>query len=513
MQLPGARLRTRVIVISATLVVAAVIGLGMSRQQAMLRERNSDLIDPGGCTTAVIAGSATASGRPLLWKNRDRSIEDQEIVYFNDGPLDYITITNAGDSTQAWGGVNRAGFAIEDANNWNTPDTIAGDDDDGWIIKLALQTCRVVAEFQTILDSANVGGYTAPAIYGVIDTAGGAAMFETYTHSYIRYDAADSPTGVLVRSNWSYAGSTQGRIGVYRHDRAKALIEAAAAADTLDVEFMAAGVMRDLRTTSSFNPYPLPYEGQQGGLPVGWISTSGAICRRISVSALVIEGVLPDEDPLLTTMWAFPMAVQYGVMIPFWLAPHSTPSFVNGPVTAPLSDAGLRLRTFAQHFDGWQDTLDTYILNDGRGGGIHLTTFPLESYVFEQTLPLLNQWRAANAPDSAAMIALSTQLCDTVYERLAAWPQPGETMLAPGPVQQLTVSNRVDNGLRLRWLPPDTNVAGLPTVPATYAIFSATELLADPDLWTFLDRVTATEFVIAAGATDLRRFYFVRAEL
>ena len=64
------------------------------------------LADEGECTTAVIAGFATANGRPLLWKNRDVSQPNQEIVYFNDGLYSYVTIANARDSSQAWGGVN-----------------------------------------------------------------------------------------------------------------------------------------------------------------------------------------------------------------------------------------------------------------------------------------------------------------------------------------------------------------------------------------------------------------------
>lgn len=174
--------------------------------------------DWGGCTTAVISESATASGRPLLWKNRDVLQPHQEIVYFNDGQFDYITIANASDSTQAWGGVNSAGFAIEDANNRNTSDTVQGPDDDGRICKLALQTCQTVDDFQAILDSTSVVGHTRPAIFGVIDAEGGAAMFETFPYSYVRYDAddpEDAPDGVLVRSNYSYAGDSTGWHGAY----------------------------------------------------------------------------------------------------------------------------------------------------------------------------------------------------------------------------------------------------------------------------------------------------------
>ena len=179
--------------------------------------------DRGECTTAVIRGSATANGRPLLWKNRDVSYPDQEIIHFRASPYSFVSIITAGDTTQAWGGVNETGFAVEDATNLNTSDQVAGPDDDGIIIKLALTRCRTVADFQAILDSTQVPGHTQPAIFGVIDAQGDAAIFETFAHSYVRYNASDSaaaPLGVLVRSNFSYAGSATGRVGVYRHDRA-----------------------------------------------------------------------------------------------------------------------------------------------------------------------------------------------------------------------------------------------------------------------------------------------------
>ncbi|MBU1983084.1 hypothetical protein KJ815_01615, partial [bacterium] len=115
-------------------VIAILAGALFIRSDFVAPE---DASIPGGeCTTAVIAGFATANGRPLLWKNRDVSQPHQEIVYFDDGIYPYVTIANAGDSTQAWGGVNSTGFAVEDANNWNTPDTVAGPEDDGTIIKL-----------------------------------------------------------------------------------------------------------------------------------------------------------------------------------------------------------------------------------------------------------------------------------------------------------------------------------------------------------------------------------------
>lgn len=466
-------------------------------------------IPEGECTTAVIAGWATASGRPLLWKNRDVSFPNQEIVYFEDGLYPYVTITTAGDSTQAWGGVNAAGFAIEDANNWNTPDTVQGAEDDGTIIKLALRTCATVEQFQSILDSTQVGGHTVPAIFGVIDAAGGAAMFETFAHSYIRYDANDpddAPLGILVRSNFSYAGSAGGRIGVYRHNRAKELIEAAARSSLLTAKYICRTVARDLRISDDFDPYPLPFEGQQGNLPRGWINTYGATCRRLSVSACVIEGVTPGENPLLATMWAFPMAVQYGVALPFWVAGGETPPEVNGDSTAPLCDIGLRIKAIAQHYDGFRDTLDTYILNNGVGGGIHATTFPLEDTIFARAEARLALWRDTTQFSRWDMAHLTAELARMAYDSLVNWPGPGDLIAPPRAPRDLTARFTTSGDVRLRWSAVTEDTLGAEITPTGYTIWRAMDADGSFDSVGF---TAETEFVMPCEAE--RGFFRVRA--
>jgi hypothetical protein len=341
-------------------------------------------------------------------------------------------------------------------------------------MKLALSRCRTVADFQAILDSTQVPGHTCPANFGVIDSAGGAAIFETFAHSYIRYNASDSvaaPLGALVRSNFSYAGSATGRVGVYRHDRAKLLIENAVQGDTLTAKYLCRTVARDLRTTNSFDPYPLPYEGQQGGLPRGWISTSGAICRRLSVSGLVVEGVLPGESAQLSTLWTFPMAVQYGVAVPFWEISGITPPEVNGDSIAPLCSEGLRIKTMAQHFAGFRDTVDTYILVDGHGGGVHLTTFPLEDQIFEIADSAIADWRLLERPDSLRMTVLTFALARMAYDTMRTWPGPGDLYVPPRAVQNLTLYWVPGSGLRLRWSPVTQDTLGAQITPAGYSIW------------------------------------------
>jgi hypothetical protein len=471
--------------------------------------------DEGSCTTAVIAGSATANGRPMLWKNRDVSYPNQQVAYFNDGAYSYVTIITAGDTSNAWGGVNSVGFAIEDATNLNCPnDTVVGPDDDGKIIKLALRTCATVADFQHILDSTSVRGYAQPASFGVIDAAGGASIFETFSHSYLRYNASDSvaaPHGILVRANYSYAGNLTGRIGVYRHNRSKSLMENASLGDSLTPYFIAHHVARDLIYESGgagYNPYPLPYQGTQfGSLPRGWVSTTGAICRRLSVSACIVEGVLPGEDPLLSTLYAFPMAVQYGVAMPFWVASRTTPPEVHTDPTAPLCDEGLRIKAIAQHQSGFHDTLDTGILVDGHGGGLHLTTLPLEARIFDRTDSALAIWRAAGTPDSAGMTQLTAQLASMAFDTLHAWPGPGDLYVPPRPVRDLTVYYVPDTGLRLRWSPVTQDTLGLQITPSAYSVWRYRTFSGIRDS---IASTTSTTFVIS-DVTDSTHAFEVRA--
>lgn len=492
----------------AALCLISVIVFG---HQQTLKPADVPLIDNGECTTAVMAGRATANGRPLLWKNRDVSQPDQEIVYFNDGLYPYVTIANAYDSSQAWGGVNSNGFAIEDANNWNTQDTVPGPDDDGTIIKLALRTCHTVDEFQTILDSTRIHGHTQPAIFGVIDAQGGASIFETFCHSYLRYDcsdSADAPLGFMVRSNYSYSGSSSGRIGVFRHNRADTLIVRAVRGDSLAAKYMCHTLARDLCNEAIANPYPLPYQAQYGNLPRGWISTYGAICRRLTVSGCVIEGVHVGEDPLLSTLWAFPMAVQYGVAMPFWVASRTTPTQVNGDTTGPLSDVGLRIKTLAQHQPGFHDTLDTNVLVDGHGGGVYATTLPLENRMFQIADSALTVWRAAGSPDSAGMTTISAQLAALAYDSLHDWPRPGQLWVPPRPVTELTAYYIPGTGLRLRWDAVTEDTLGFPITPSGYTIWRCN---ADTGHLDSMTTVTAAQYTFSLPSDSARGVYLVKA--
>jgi hypothetical protein len=215
-----------------------------------------------------------------------------------------------------------------------------------------------------------------------------------------------------------------------------------------------------------------------------------------------------SKDPLLSTMWTFPMAVQYGVALPFWVSPRTTPPEVNGDSTAPLSDEGLRIKTIAQHAPGFHDTLDTYILVDSHGGGVHATTFPLEDLIFARTDSALAIWRALNSPDSAGMTALTAQLARMAYDTLRLWPGPGDLWVAPRPVTTLTLYYTPEQGLMLRWLPVTEDSLGLPITPSGYSIWRFSPFWDRPDSVSFTD---STCWQVTDPPDSAQGFFEVRA--
>ena len=92
----------------------------------------------GECTIAVISGSATVDGRPLLWKNRDVTNDVQKFCYFEPRmphaeTTFYAFVGNvySSDTTRVYMGVNEVGFAIINANCYNLNDTLSRGFDDG----------------------------------------------------------------------------------------------------------------------------------------------------------------------------------------------------------------------------------------------------------------------------------------------------------------------------------------------------------------------------------------------
>lgn len=397
------------------------------------------------CTTAVISGKVTVDGRPLLWKNRDTSNIHNEVVLFEEGKLRVIGVVNAGSRGAILMGVNEAGFCIE--NSLSKDLKITGKTKgltNGAFMKRALQTCKTIAEFKTLLEETNQTGRRTAANFGVIDAEGGAALFETGPKSYTMFDAnnpADAPYGYIVRSNFSTTAQdlpgnpTAKEVGnIYSADRymhACYRLESQKPAGIF-LNYVLRNLTRDLSNKTG-KPYPGSINSVVKSLPAT-ISTDNTISRSSTVSAVVIHGIKPGENPELTTMWTILGNPSFSIAVPCWVNVSK--------VAEPLTDKkGGAIGEIAITLRGWSKTADGKKINTEYLPGIWSDLWPLEDQILKQTAQALDKWRTNGVSREAftamhqkmtalAMKAMQQELREMKAAALAL-PTPAPPRFAP----------------------------------------------------------------------------------
>ena len=163
------------------------------------------------CTSAIVAAKNTVNGRPLLWKHRDTGEENNKVerTPAQNGNYEYVALYNASDTAlvDAWMGYNSIGFAIMNTASYNLKnDKVSYKDMDkeGVLMKRALEVCSSVADFKHFLDTLS-RPMLVEANFGVIDTEGNGAYFETNNYTYKEYNLADTKDGILIRTNYSHS--------------------------------------------------------------------------------------------------------------------------------------------------------------------------------------------------------------------------------------------------------------------------------------------------------------------
>ncbi len=377
------------------------------------------------CTSAVASGIVTVDGRPLLWKNRDTSRRDNEIVHFaaTDGAFAFVAVCNAGQTSAVWGGLNDHGFAVI---NTLTPDLrslgtrSAKGLANGSLMKRALETCATVDEFEQLLLRTNEAGRRTIATFSVIDAQGGAATFETGPGAFVRFDAdsraaASTLTrGLNIRSNFTYtahdlapetvtAQSVRALDGVgskRRYDRAAELCLPLAAGSTLNVSALLGSVIRD----QQLDPEETPL-----------LNTRDTLSRRTSVSAMVFHGAKPGEDPLTATMWVVLGEPALSVAVPVWVAAGGTSKLVDGPKTSPISDAAQQVRGVL-----YEDTTEGPRLDTSKRDALQVRTLALETRMLRSIESNLERWRTKGV-EPTEMRAAHDSACGAVLDLLTAW--------------------------------------------------------------------------------------------
>lgn len=294
------------------LVLMAIIGVMMAAD---------------ACTSAIVSGKLTANGRPLMWKNRDTNDLNNRVerIKGHDGLLEFVALFDARDlrDTAAWMGFNEVGFAIMNtaSYNLNGNDGVKEMDREGELMRYALERCKTVDDFEGLLKSLPKP-LGVEANFGVIDAQGNGAYFETGNFKYVKFDLADAPDGILTRTNYSYSGVKDKGMGYVREKNEKTLLAPHVASQDITPAVFTEELSRTFYNSLIGKDYT-----RSGDT---WIVDQDFIPRRISSASVVIEGILPGENPRLTTMWialGYPPCAE---VFPVWVGDDGVPVELTG---------------------------------------------------------------------------------------------------------------------------------------------------------------------------------------
>ena len=320
------------------------------------------------CTSAIISGRVSATGRPLLWKHRDTSKQDNKVerVAATDSTFEYVALYNADDTDcrEAWIGYNSQGFAVMNTAVYNLKDdTVTCMDKEGLVMTEALKCCVTVGDFELLLRRLPKP-LGVEANFGVIDAQGNGAYFETGNYGFVKFDLADAENGVLVRSNYAHSGRDGEGKGYARDANALHMLEPYIDSCSVSAELLTETLSRQFYYSRDDKDFT--YSEKQ------LIADQEFIPRYISTATVVIEGVIDGESPLLTTMWVglgYPPCAEIRAV---WLD-EDVPAELRGSGDdghSPLCDVAVARRdaVFSTTLDG-KHRIDLGLLYNRQGTG------------------------------------------------------------------------------------------------------------------------------------------------
>lgn len=358
------------------------------------------------CTTAIISGKATKDGRPILWKHRDADEVNNIIKYFKDGKYPYLGLVDAKDTsaTSVWIGCNSTGFSIMNSASYNLKDdTTDAKDQEGELMKKALQQCASVDDFENFLKN-YPQPYAVEANFGVIDAQGNAAYFETNNFTYTKIDVNDTrvaPHGYVIRTNYSFTGRNGEGYGYIRYFAAEEQFFLASSTNDLNIKTVIQKVSRCLN--HGLTKVNLKNECTETPEEPKFVNFEDYIPRSSSVSSVVIHGTKAGESPELTTMWAvvgFPLT---SIAIPVWVRNVPIPTIIGAGKDgkAPICTKSLTLknRCIPINRGSGYKYININALYNKSNTGIMQQLLPLENKIFQETENKLIQWKKTKTLD------------------------------------------------------------------------------------------------------------------
>ncbi|MBP5393821.1 MAG: acyl-CoA--6-aminopenicillanic acid acyl-transferase [Bacteroidaceae bacterium] len=353
------------------------------------------------CTSFIVSGKATKDGRPLIFKNRDTGDANNVVVVVQGELYRFMGIAASWDKkpVEIWGGHNEAGFAIINTAAYNMNGCEGKDtDNDGRVMRRALEICRTLTDFEHLLD-------TLPqprdlnSNFGVLDAEGGCAYYETGNYSYTKFDANDpdqAPNGYLVRTNHGLTGCRDIDRGVERFMAITDFMAEAYRKGNIDCEYLIANTPRYL--THGLTKQNLYDQLPKDENDTRFIHFSEFIPRYITSSVVLIQGVASGETPSHTISWTnigWPCA---SVAIPLILEKDvPLPSIVqcgeNDKSWLCSQSIEQKKKVFSLQRGNVRDYIDLSKLVNAAGTGIVQRIMSLEREVFNHARDVLRKVR------------------------------------------------------------------------------------------------------------------------
>ncbi len=360
------------------------------------------IIPTSTCTIAVVSGKCTPDGRPLLWKHRDTDHLQNALMYFTDGKYPFIGLIDSDDSLceNVWIGCNKSGFAIMNSASYNLilKDTIKLKDREGILMKLALQQCKTLEDFERLLQQLPKP-LGVEANFGVIDGQGSAAFYEVDNFTYRKLDVNDStiaPFGYLVHTNFSFTGDPIRGAGHIRFPPAEALFHEAYESRNITPRFLLQKASRCLK--HSLTEVDLAEVGTATTGDTRFTAFEDFIPRFSTSASVVIQGVRPGELTDFAALWTILGHPLTSVVTPVWLGGSSEfPALlkVSSAGAAPLCDKAMTLkkRLFPIQRSYGERYINVAALINSAGTGILQQLKPLDDRIFEEAEKRLEGWR------------------------------------------------------------------------------------------------------------------------
>ena len=385
------------------------------------------------CTSFIISGKATPSGRPMMFKNRDTDELNNRIAHFQGDKYAFMGLVNAPSlDGEVWAGMNEAGLCIMNTASYNLREDQLDCqmDREGEFMYHVLGQCANIQEFENWLET-----YPQPwgveANFGIIDAQGGAAYYEINNHRWIKYDVNDEANGYRVVTNFSFAGRYEDYEGWERYQTATAIMQEKFSRE------------KEMTAIDAINYFSRTYRHEVLQLNYSPVNTpeyavdQDFIPRRITSAVVCFEGVKAGDKPLHTVMWTALGYPACAVAVPLLMHKDHLPTYMKArnehakdgqQLNAEICDKSLQIKNewaFPLHISNGNKYVSIQTILSGAEGKPALIDCAqeVEKKIVKDFMPLYDQWTKS---------ALSDQVFFKWYDQTAKqWIIKYDAVFAP----------------------------------------------------------------------------------